>query len=430
MLSRQASKYWFQRFSLFSRFKDTEFYTSAFKGFSNNSNNNNNNNNFNDVDHKEGHFGSNIDYNKIEHERRREATLQRLEELVGQGEGGSGKENEEEKKSSNVMDENEDFMDLKETILLDDESWWSVTPEVLARHQALHCRELVLAGRRMLASAYPSLYGHLLSHASPPPTLSLSTSLPAPNSDRESCNSPPPSASPLEEFESTTTPWIQEPMEPLLVVEGCCGCGGNAIQFAAAGARVIAIDNNRRRVAMAKHNAQVYDMYERCDFRCMDFFAYAAAATECVTRRMQGSGEGIMEVRDRGEKEAAGTANGAWPKEDQTSPNVVFFSPPWGGPKYCRYDNLFDISAPLPGLHRSISELLPLLASLTEWRQDCVIAVFLPKNVCLKTLNDLVPEGVFWEVERNFINGKLKGITVYMRPPIYSEPSCLNTTTL
>jgi SAM-dependent methyltransferase len=42
------------------------------------------------------------------------------------------------------------------------------------------------------------------------------------------------------------------------VIDACCGAGGNAIGFARAGARVIAVDADAGRLAMARHNAALY----------------------------------------------------------------------------------------------------------------------------------------------------------------------------
>ena len=42
-----------------------------------------------------------------------------------------------------------------------------------------------------------------------------------------------------------------------------------------------------------------------------------------------------------------------------------------------------------------------------------VVAVFLPRNTDLKQLASLVPKGSVWHVERNFVNGRLKGLSFY-----------------
>lgn len=62
-----------------------------------------------------------------------------------------------------------------------------------------------------------------------------------------------------------------------VVVDGFCGAGGNAIAFARRGARVIAIDTDAQRLAMARHNAEVYGVTERIQFVRGDFFAAPAS---------------------------------------------------------------------------------------------------------------------------------------------------------
>jgi len=54
------------------------------------------------------------------------------------------------------------------------------------------------------------------------------------------------------------------------VFDAMCGCGGNAIGFARAGSRVIAVDKNRARLEMARHNAALYGVANRIDFRHSD----------------------------------------------------------------------------------------------------------------------------------------------------------------
>lgn len=45
-----------------------------------------------------------------------------------------------------------------------------------------------------------------------------------------------------------------------------CGCGGNAIGFARAGCRVRAVERDASRLALARHNAQLYGVHERIEF--------------------------------------------------------------------------------------------------------------------------------------------------------------------
>jgi SAM-dependent methyltransferase len=50
------------------------------------------------------------------------------------------------------------------------------------------------------------------------------------------------------------------------VLDACCGAGGNAIGFARAGCRVTAIEIDRERLELARHNARLYGVSERIRF--------------------------------------------------------------------------------------------------------------------------------------------------------------------
>uniref|UniRef100_A0A3B3RR83 Trimethylguanosine synthase n=1 Tax=Paramormyrops kingsleyae TaxID=1676925 RepID=A0A3B3RR83_9TELE len=89
---------------------------------------------------------------------------------------------------------------------------------------------------------------------------------------------------------------------PLLVIDAFCGVGGNAIQFALTGNRVLAIDIDPLRLGLARNNAQVYGVADRIDFLQGDFLQLAP--------RLRG--------------------------------DAVFLSPPWGGPDYLGAE-VFDI---------------------------------------------------------------------------------------
>lgn len=76
------------------------------------------------------------------------------------------------------------------------------------------------------------------------------------------------------------------------VLDACCGCGGNAIGFARAGSRVVAVEPDAGRLALARHNAALYGVADRITF-----------------------------VRGRAEDHAAAAGADLW-----------FVDPPWGGP--------------------------------------------------------------------------------------------------
>ncbi|MSP72231.1 MAG: methyltransferase domain-containing protein [Myxococcales bacterium] len=59
-----------------------------------------------------------------------------------------------------------------------------------------------------------------------------------------------------------------------------CGAGGNALAFARAGAEVVAIDRDRSRLDLARHNARLCGVEARIEFRHLDVVRHAAALEE------------------------------------------------------------------------------------------------------------------------------------------------------
>uniref|UniRef100_A0A8C5F8J9 Trimethylguanosine synthase n=1 Tax=Gadus morhua TaxID=8049 RepID=A0A8C5F8J9_GADMO len=149
-----------------------------------------------------------------------------------------------------------------------------------------------------------------------------------------------------------------------LVIDAFCGVGGNAIQFALSGKRVIGIDIDASRLALARHNAEVYGVADRIDFLLGDFLQLAPGL--------------------RGD--------------------VVFLSPPWGGPDYLTAE-VFDI--------RTMIQLSKLITD--------DIVYFLPRNADMNQIASLAGPGGRVEVEQNFLNNKLKTITAYFGGLIKSD---------
>lgn len=149
-----------------------------------------------------------------------------------------------------------------------------------------------------------------------------------------------------------------------LIVDAFCGVGGNAIQFAFTCERVIAIDIDPVKVTLAHHNATVYGVDDRIEFIVGDYMKLIP----------------------------------------HLKADVVFLSPPWGGPNYVSAE-VFDIKTmiTLDGFH-----LFKETKSITE-----NIAYFMPRNADVEQLSFLAaPDGKV-EIEQNFLNKKLKTITAY-----------------
>lgn len=148
----------------------------------------------------------------------------------------------------------------------------------------------------------------------------------------------------------------------LTILDACCGVGGNAIQFALKGLKVIAYDNRIETLLMAYHNSRLYKVDKIIDFACADLVKQLS----------------------------------------RTQVDIVFLSPPWGGPSY------MNRSLQLSDLRISNLNGIQLLEHALQISQN--VAYYLPRNINLDALVDI---GVSFEVEKNFLNGKLKAITVY-----------------
>ncbi|XP_010005183.1 PREDICTED: trimethylguanosine synthase [Chaetura pelagica] len=149
-----------------------------------------------------------------------------------------------------------------------------------------------------------------------------------------------------------------------IIVDAFCGVGGNAIQFALTSKRVIAIDIDPEKLSLARNNAEVYGVVDQIEFVCGDFMVLAA----------------------------------------DLKADVVFLSPPWGGPDYATAE-IFDIQTMIcpDGF-----EIFRLSKKITN-----NIVYFLPRNADIDQVASLAGPGGKVEIEQNFLNNKLKTITAY-----------------
>lgn len=160
-----------------------------------------------------------------------------------------------------------------------------------------------------------------------------------------------------------------------VIVDAFCGAGGNTIQFAKTCQRVIAIDVDEKKIEMAKHNASIYGVADRIEFIVGDYFKLASTL-----------------------------------KAD-----VVFLSPPWGGPTYLK-EEIYDIEKsllPLPG-----SELMAYTRQITQ-----NIAIYLPRNTNTFQLAKLAGPGNSVEIEQGFLDRKLIAITAFYGNLLKNAPA-------
>ncbi|KAG6901682.1 hypothetical protein C0995_009237 [Termitomyces sp. Mi166 len=196
------------------------------------------------------------------------------------------------------------------------------------------------------------------------------------------------------------------------ILDAFCGVGGNAIAFAKTCQRVIALDNSPVRLALARHNAQIYGVADRIEFILADYVAFAKAH-----------------------------ATLSYPQCNRQI-DVVFLSPPWGGPSYLSGSISESTDTPSPSLGNigdnatikdhpfySLSSIRPIdgLALFKLSRQITPnIAYYLPRNTRLDEIARLLevssanntrivePDTLeYVEVEEEWMGSKLKALTCY-----------------
>nr|XP_027197125.1 trimethylguanosine synthase-like [Dermatophagoides pteronyssinus] len=214
------------------------------------------------------------------------------------------------------------FSRFNQGIRLDKESWYSVTPESIAKHIAERLQNT-------LSKRYP---------------------------DRS--------------------------MAGFIVMDPFCGAGGNIIQFALQPLirKVYAIDIDPEKIAMAKHNARIYECDKKIEFICGDFFQFT---------------------------------------KHNRFPDIIdacFYSPPWGGPDYIKLKKF--------SLNHMIPNGFDICRHTSKYLTQNII-MLLPRNfdeIELQKVSDLVynvdpnqptQQARVVELERNMIFNKVKTITAY-----------------
>ncbi|KAI4355866.1 hypothetical protein L6164_004597 [Bauhinia variegata] len=163
-----------------------------------------------------------------------------------------------------------------------------------------------------------------------------------------------------------------------VVIDCFSGAGGNSIQFAKKCRRVVAIDINPEKVVLAMNNAKVYGVEEYIDFIVGDFFQLAPS--------LKG--------------------------------DVVFLSPPWGGPSYKDIQSFtLDLLKPIDGY--SMFQVAQVIAPN--------IIMFLPRNIDLNQVEELSwlsSPPLDLEIEFNYVHNNLKGVTAYFGDVVAAPLGC------
>ena len=79
----------------------------------------------------------------------------------------------------------------------------------------------------------------------------------------------------------------------------------------------------------------------------------------------------------------------------------------------CKY-NAAGLPVGLEGLIVAAASALRPVCGGTVHARRRTVAIFLPRNSDLHQISAAIPHGAKWEVERNVLNGHLKGITLYI----------------
>ncbi|XP_039308959.1 trimethylguanosine synthase isoform X2 [Solenopsis invicta] len=149
------------------------------------------------------------------------------------------------------------------------------------------------------------------------------------------------------------------------IIDAFCGAGSNSIQFAFTCERVIAIDIDPNKIKIARHNAGIYGVDDRIEFITGDFLQLAP----------------------------------------QLVADVVFLSPPWGGPDYIKR-RVFDLESIIPPIGgRSVFKAA---RRITQH-----VAYYLPRNSDPLQIIMLADRYDKVEIQQNMFNGKFTACTAY-----------------
>ena len=152
------------------------------------------------------------------------------------------------------------------------------------------------------------------------------------------------------------------------------GAGGNTIQFALAGLQVISIDISQNKSFIIRQNATVYGVQNSIDILCGDFTAVSPSIRA----------------------------------------DVVFLSPPWGGPEYSQND-IFDVEDMGGNPHLGLGRLLHIAC---DYMKASSVVVWLPRNTDRDQVTNVIQASPLHSsaahVEEARVNGVSKGLTVYI----------------
>jgi trimethylguanosine synthase len=187
--------------------------------------------------------------------------------------------------------------------------------------------------------------------------------------------------------------------EKVVVFDPFCGCGGNAIAFAAQSgvAQVVCIDVDIEKLKKAHHNASIYGVQQK-------LLLVHGNAYDVLSRYKDGS---LIESES--------TKKHKLP----ASIDVIFLSPPWGGLDYGTVGKHgFDLTCiKIDGVGGKQFDGEKLLQCAAKALGNKPIAYFLPKNINGVAFSASALKAGYTTpivMEQNVLNGKLKTVTSYL----------------
>jgi len=143
-------------------------------------------------------------------------------------------------------------------------------------------------------------------------------------------------------------------------IDAFCGAGGSAIGLARAGKQVISIDSDAKRIAMARHNAALFEVEDRIEFRVGDTLKILPTLRA----------------------------------------DAIFLDPPWGGPDYSKQAKFH------------LKDFSPDGTTLLELSLDRATQVIIriPRNF---EMSELSPYDGTFNLTENYLNQKLMHYTAY-----------------
>eukprot|EP00977_Amphora_coffeiformis_P006073 scaffold1314_cov158-Amphora_coffeaeformis.AAC.5 len=228
---------------------------------------------------------------------------------------------------------------------------------------------------------------------------------------------------------ATTTNTATSANGGMIVLDAFVGVGGNAIAFAKRPevAMVICVDTDKDRLALAANNCRVYEIpTHKVMFVCADAVMVLQAYQN--GKRVQQANMALAEASETPETQIQeGTEHDSELAVDEHGYNFVgidqlpqtldaiFLSPPWGGSEYSNQRH-FDLESIQINESVNGGDLLQLaIHSLPPDKLNVVY--FLPRNTNGWRVGQCAHRAGLRtvEMEQNYLNHKLKTITLYTR---------------